>query len=105
MWARRTRSARRNAHGVAPIRRDSYSTQNGMTVKNSWWELSAQVRKRSGGKCEARLKGLRCNKVAVDVHHIIKLSDGGRNVVSNLIHLCTTCHERRHHHLFKARST
>ena len=99
---RRVASFKRNKSGVTKIRRDSYSTQNGMTVNNSWWTLSAQVRKRSAGWCEDHaLRGLKVK--GVEVHHIVPLSRGGRNVVSNLLHLCETCHNKRHNHLYKAR--
>jgi 5-methylcytosine-specific restriction endonuclease McrA len=104
MWARRVRSGKRNSHGIASIRRDTYNTSNGMSIKGGWWTISGEVRKRSGGKCEARIKGIRCNCKASDVHHIIKLSDGGKTVLSNLIHLCVECHERRHNHMFRAKS-
>jgi HNH endonuclease len=107
MWARRTRTAKRNAYGVATVRRDTYNTSNGMSFKSGsggWWELSAAVRKRSRGKCEARINGIRCGAPAKDVHHIIPLSKGGANAISNLIHLCDDCHERRHRHLFKSKA-
>jgi 5-methylcytosine-specific restriction endonuclease McrA len=103
MWARRTRTAKRNSYGVATIRRDSYNTNNGMSVKNGWWELSAAVRKRSKGKCEGLVNGVRCGAPAVDVHHIVPLSSGGSNSLTNLLHLCLDCHCRRHRHMFKAR--
>jgi 5-methylcytosine-specific restriction endonuclease McrA len=103
MWARRTRPAKRNAFGVATIRRDSYNTQSGMSVKAGWWEISAAVRKRSGGKCEARINGVRCNAPAKDCHHIVPLSKGGANLISNLLHICEDCHNRRHTHLMRAR--
>jgi 5-methylcytosine-specific restriction endonuclease McrA len=99
---RRPARSRMNASGVVKIQRDSYSTVNGFTVKNSWWELSAQVRKRSGGMCEDHLsRGLKVK--GVDVHHVTPLSKGGRNVVSNLLHLCEGCHERRHNHMRRGR--
>jgi 5-methylcytosine-specific restriction endonuclease McrA len=107
MWARRTKTAKRNAYGVATIRRDTYNTRNGMSFKSGdgWWTISAEVRKRSRGKCEARRDGVRCGAPAKDVHHIIPLSKGGANTLSNLIHLCDDCHSRRHRHLFKSRGT
>ncbi len=35
-------------------------------------------------------------KVAQVVHHIIPLDQGGTNAFSNLMSLCTTCHEKKH---------
>lgn len=103
MWARRAaRSPRRNASGVARIKRDTYnSIGGGLTKKNGWWEINAKVVKRSGGKCEALLNGFRCGAKASEVHHIIALSRGGTTTMGNLIHLCMGCHDRRHAHLFK----
>ena len=100
---RKAASFRHTKSGVTKIRRDGYSTVNGFSKKNSWWEISAQVRKRSKGMCEDHLsRGL---KVAgVEVHHITPLSKGGRTVLSNLIHVCKACHDRRHNHLFRSRS-
>jgi 5-methylcytosine-specific restriction endonuclease McrA len=100
---RKAASFRRTASGVTKIRRDGYSTQNGMSVKNSWWEISAKVRKRSKGLCEDHAsRGLKVK--GVEVHHIVPLSKGGRTVLSNLIHLCEDCHDRRHNHLYRSRS-
>ena len=82
---------RRN--GVSTIVRDTYRTSE---ANGSWWELVRQVMKRDGNKCG------RCSYVGPDVerHHIIKLSDGGRNVLSNIITLCHKCHAKRHSHMF-----
>jgi 5-methylcytosine-specific restriction endonuclease McrA len=105
MLARRTRTAKKNIYGVATIRRDSYSSNSGMTTKSGWWELSASVRKRSKGKCETLINGVRCGAPAKDVHHIIPLAKGGSNSLLNLIHICDECHSRRHRHMFRTRST
>src|SRR5882672_8474436 len=102
MLARRTRTSKRNMFGVATIKRDSYNTSNGFSVKSGWWEISAAVRKRSKGKCEALVFGQRCGKPAKDVHHIISLNGGGTNSLTNLIHFCENCHLKRHNHMFKA---
>lgn len=81
--------------GVVKIRRDSYATVNGYTKVNSWWDLRAKAWKRDGGKCvDHRLRGQVI--AAKDVHHIVPLSRGGTNSLSNLISLCANCHIRRH---------
>ena len=102
--ARKAASFSRNSKsGVTRIRRDGYSTVNGFSKKNSWWEISALVRKRSKGLCEDHaVRGFKVK--GVEVHHIRRLSDGGRTVLSNLIHLCEACHNRRHAHLYRSRS-
>jgi 5-methylcytosine-specific restriction endonuclease McrA len=102
--ARRNRTAKRNAYGVAKVKRSGYNTDNGFSTKSGWWDLSAAVRKRSGGKCEARIKGVRCGAPAVDVHHLIPLNSGGTNSLLNLLHICSACHSRRHNHLFRKRN-
>lgn len=99
---RRTKS-RMNASGVVKIQRDSYSTKNGMTVNNSWWDLVAQVRKRSGGWCEDHAsRGFKVK--GNEAHHIVPLSRGGRNVASNLLFICEACHNKRHNHLHRSRA-
>lgn len=102
MWERRIRSGRRNAHGIASIRRDTYNTvQSGASTKGGWHEMQRRVAARSGNKCEARINGVRCNAPGDDVHHILALSNGGTTTMANLIHLCVGCHARRHRHLFR----
>lgn len=94
MWRPQTVKVRKSASGTARIKRDSYSS--GTT---GWWTISGEVRKRSGGKCEAKVNGVRCSKPACDVHHIIPLKRGGLTTKSNLIHLCDACHKARHFHM------
>lgn len=94
MWRPAQVKVRKHASGTATIRRDNYSS--GTT---GWWTVSGEVRKRSGGKCEALVQGVRCNKPARDVHHMRPLTKGGVTTKSNLIHLCDDCHKRRHSHM------
>lgn len=103
MWQRRARTSKRNSYGVAPIRRDTYNTVNGFSQKNGWFSLNNEVVKRSGGRCEAYTKGIRCANKGKEAHHIVPLSAGGSNTKSNMIHLCQSCHDRRHNHLFRSR--
>jgi hypothetical protein len=44
-------------------------------------------------------RGVTCNKSAknCDVDHNVEHSTGGKTQISNLCHLCPTCHRRRHH--------
>ncbi len=102
MFQRKAASFRRDKNGVTKIRRDGYSTVNGFSVSNQWWAISAEVRKRSKGFCEDTVHGLQKVK-GVEVHHVIPLSRGGRTVMSNLLHLCKDCHDRRHNHLMRSR--
>lgn len=100
---RRVGTGRRRATGVRSIKRDSYFTVNGMNTRTGWYDLQKAVAKRSGGRCESYRSGTRCASAAREVHHIVPLSRGGPNVISNLIHLCLQCHNARHNHLFRSR--
>jgi len=62
----------------------------------------AEVLERANGKCEF------CNQVApfnrvtdgtpfLEVHHIISLSDGGKDTIENAIALCPNCHRGAHY--------
>jgi 5-methylcytosine-specific restriction endonuclease McrA len=104
MWQRRIHSRKRNSHGIASIRRDSYNSVNGFTQKGAWWEIRAKVMKRANGKCEALLpNGRRCLAPATECHHIRPLSKGGTTTMANLLAICQDCHNRRHTHLMKSR--
>lgn len=99
---RKAASFKRTTSGVTKIRRDGYSTVNGFSKTNEWWAISAQVRKRSGGWCEDHMRRNLMVK-GVEVHHITPLSKGGRTVMTNLLHLCEACHNKRHNHLYRSR--
>ena len=85
---------RRTFGGNAKIVRDSYSNKS-----TDWWKIRKEVFDRDGGKCQATIGWNKCNKPAVDVHHIFSLSRGGTTTKSNLISLCKDCHEARHNHM------
>ena len=63
----------------------------------NWKELADQVKARAGYKCQKCGKSFINNKIALHAHHIIPLSKGGRNCLSNLIAVCEDCHSRIHH--------
>ncbi|HVM50341.1 MAG TPA: HNH endonuclease signature motif containing protein [Candidatus Acidoferrum sp.] len=67
-------------------------------------DVVAEVLFRAGGKCE------RCNRRApfrrasdgrpyLEVHHSIRLADGGNDTVENAIALCPNCHRKAHYGL------
>lgn len=82
------------------VKRASYNTFNGFEVKNDWYVLVKLAYQRCKGTCE--VKG--CYGKATEPHHIVPLSKGGTNTLSNIIYLCQKCHDKRHNHLFRARS-
>lgn len=88
-------TSRKRRNGTAKIQRASYNTIGGLHKKGSWWEVSEMVRKRNGGMCEGR----NCKNKGSQVHHIIPLRAGGTNTPSNFIHLCKSCHAKRHTHM------
>lgn len=102
MWKRHA-TFKRSASGVTKIRRDTYNTVNGFSKKNSWWEISAQVRKRDKGLCVPCARKLGLKVKGIEVHHIVPLSKGGKTTMANLILLCKDCHDRRHNHLYRVR--
>ena len=63
---------------------------------DNWKELSEQVRARAGYKCQKCGKSFLHNKIALHAHHIVPLSKGGRNCLSNLIAVCEECHSKIH---------
>jgi 5-methylcytosine-specific restriction endonuclease McrA len=94
--APRAKSAR-TAHSGTYRRMNfsAYNTVGGQTKAGAWWDLRAQAMKRAGNRCEHR----GCTSPAVEVHHIVPLSRGGRNALSNLMCLCRGHHDARHAHL------
>ncbi len=70
-----------------------------------WVEKKAEIRIRSGDRCEVVLDGVRCLRIGVDCHHIIKRSQGGPDETWNLISICRRHHERTDAPLYKGRLT
>jgi len=64
---------------------------------DNWQELSTQCKIRAKFKCHRCGRDFSNNKIALHAHHIIPLSKGGRNVLSNLVALCEECHSKEHH--------
>jgi len=58
----------------------------------NWRALSRAVKERDGWRC------VRCGASGVELHahHIVPLSRGGSNDMSNLVTLCRACHEAEH---------
>ena len=44
-----------------------------------------------------------CKKQAVEIHHIIKKSQGGKDNIENLIAVCRECHNRAHDETLKVK--
>ena len=62
-----------------------------------WNSLAERCKIRAKYCCERCGKSFINNKIALHAHHKIPLSQGGRNVLSNLIAVCENCHSKIHH--------
>lgn len=103
MWQRRARPARKNSHGIGSIRRETYNSDRGFSTKSGWWEIRNKVFIRDQKRCRAVIGGRVCGAPGTEVHHLIPLSRGGTNSMSNLLTLCQGCHDKRHRHLMRSR--
>lgn len=64
--------------------------------------MVAEVLERANGKCEFCKQVAPFNRVSdgtpfLEVHHILSLSDGGKDIVNNAIALCPNCHRGAHY--------
>ncbi len=50
---------------------------------------------RAGGNCEARF-ALRCRGMGGQAHHVLRRSQGGRDIPEDMIWVCSTCHDAIH---------
>lgn len=64
---------------------------------DNWAELSDKRKRMDNFTCKkcGWIAGIK-NRNKLHVHHIIPLSKGGKNVLSNLITVCQDCHEKIH---------
>lgn len=64
---------------------------------NPWGKLRKQVLIRDKYTCQ----GYNCNKKErLNVHHIVPVSLGGKNKLTNLVTLCIECHQKTHNSNF-----
>jgi 5-methylcytosine-specific restriction endonuclease McrA len=68
------------------------------TKERQWRELRRTVLKRDGGLCRVCVRA-----TAMDVHHILFRSLGGKDEARNLIACCKRCHADIHGHVVKLR--
>lgn len=74
------------------------STDRPRPAKSIPAKVKAEVRRRSGGRCEAhslRRPG-RCVNRAIQMHHRLRRGQGGPHTAENLLHLCGSCHRDVH---------
>src|SRR5688572_27470396 len=59
--------------------------------------LKHQVTLRDRGRCTKQVNGTRCPQTRwLDVHHVVPLSQGGKNELENLVTLCSGHHRMTH---------
>ena len=61
-----------------------------------WENLKAYAKYRDGYKCRACGKSKHEDGVRLEVHHIIRKTDGGTDVPENVVTLCEACHKAHH---------
>ncbi|MCM2282342.1 MAG: HNH endonuclease, partial [Bdellovibrionaceae bacterium] len=88
------RSEEQNLKPVSPVNAETLST-SGAAIPAA---VAHQVHLRDRGRCQARLpNGSLCEtSLWVELHHLQPRSQGGRNVVGNLISLCRAHHQACH---------
>lgn len=66
-----------------------------------WKELRKRVLCRDGHKCRkcGRSRSQLKEGEYFEIHHIIEISKGGSDDMSNLKTLCSTCHAKHHRHM------
>lgn len=70
--------------------------------REEWKNIRVDALDRDGRICQAQLD--QCKQIAVDVHHILPRSHGGKNNLENLISACRSCHAWIHAHPQLAKS-
>lgn len=86
---------RRSKTGVTSSYRKGGVVRIKRTYPENWGELRLKVLERDQYKCRrcgANLRGVFYR----EVHHIVPLARGGSNFMSNLISLCSECHDKQH---------
>ncbi len=64
------------------------------TYGPKWREFSTEVKQEFGDLCHV------CHsRDEVELHHIIPLSKGGKNIRINMKPLCHKCHSKQHRHM------
>jgi hypothetical protein len=94
-------------------RLNAQSAKERLEVAPRWRAAKQQVMARAIGRCEVALNaedftslpflvkcrfrwrsgGWRCIDAPRDVHHVVKQSQGGQDVLENLLAVCRACHE------------
>lgn len=83
----------------APVPKTGIKSTQGQRKRSRDRELErakAVVRKRSGGRCEVKIDGVRCTRRRVSTHHKIGRVHPDGHRPENLLGCCLECHARIH---------
>ena len=85
------------AYKLNDISKFTYRKPFSNTYNASWQQLADKRKRMDNFTCKkcGYHAGIE-NRNKLHVHHIVPLSKGGRNTLSNLITVCQSCHEKIH---------
>lgn len=95
-----TPEQRRHRLALAPKLPRAVTVTSTAFVRNA--DVIAEVLLRAEGRCESCLAPApflrkKDRSPYLEVHHKVRLADGGEDTVANAIALCPNCHRREHH--------
>ena len=95
-----TPAQRRERLALAPKLPRVVTVKTTAFVRNA--DVIAEVLSRAAGKCESCLSPApffrrKDQSPYLEVHHKVRLADGGEDTVANAIALCPNCHRREHY--------
>ena len=89
------------AHPKGPTQRDERKAKKIVLESKDRLE-NRKVKKRSGGRCEAVLDGVRCQERSAHVHHLLGgigvRARGDSALATHKVDLCVNCHFLVHRH-------
>ena len=97
---RQDTSARRRARLAQAVRRPAFTVVSAMVFERNP-DVIAEVLERATGVCESCKENAPFQRRSdgspyLEVHHQIRLADGGEDSTENAIALCPNCHRRMH---------
>lgn len=75
--------------------------QKGKRPMFFWYRIRGECFERDDYRCRTCGKDIRLENKPGEAHHIIPISEGGTNELSNLETLCYDCHKLKHSHAGK----
>ena len=72
------------------------NTKNFKENPTTIYELSSRTIQKIIARANLSCSICKWDKATGDIHHIIEVSEGGSNEMSNLIYICPNCHRELH---------